>query len=358
MTAFAVVACATRNIGDHIQTRAAAALLPRVDLVAPRDNLAGFRPEGPVKLVCNGWFGTAPHNFVLPAGVDALVLSVHLSERVAPGAEGAGVALGVLLGEVDEMRARLRAAGPVGARDLATLRLLQLLGVPAYFSGCLTLTLERAEGIPASGAIVLCDVPRDVEAHIRRLTRRPVIAVGHEGAPGIEEPAALDAALAEADARLRLYQGAHLVVTSRLHCALPCLALGTPVRLLHPVREPERFDGLADLVHVLPPDPLGSLTADLLEAPGANPTAHLAIAERLRGDVAAFLARAVPARDPLREVAADLAAMRALAQALARRLGASRCEADAAQAALAAIEASTSWRVTAPLRDMADRLLR
>jgi hypothetical protein len=358
MTAFAVVAGATRNIGDHIQTRAAAALLPRVDLVAPRDDLAGFRPEGPVKLLCNGWFGTAPQNFVLPAAVDVFVLSVHLSERVAPGPEGAGVALGALLGDVEPMRERLRRTGPVGARDLPTLRLLERLQVPAYFSGCLTLTLAPIAEVVPSGAIVLCDVPADVEAHIRRITRRPVVAVSHEGSPGIARPGALDAALAEADQRLRLYQGAHLVVTSRLHCALPCLALGTPVRLLHPVREAERFEGLAELVHVLPPAPLGSLTVDLMEAPGPNLTAHLAIAERLRAEVAAFVARPSPARDPQREGALDLAATRGLLLALARRLGACRREADEAKAALASIEASTSWRVTAPLREMADRLRR
>jgi hypothetical protein len=48
---------------------------------------------------------------------------------------------------------------------------------------------------------------------------------------------------------LRRYGSAKLVITSRLHCALPCLALGTPVVLLRPgVEQDPRFHGLRELV--------------------------------------------------------------------------------------------------------------
>ena len=43
---------------------------------------------------------------------------------------------------------------------------------------------------------------------------------------------------------------AQAVITSRLHCALPCLGLETPVLLLldDDIAEQGRFDGLEDLV--------------------------------------------------------------------------------------------------------------
>ena len=48
---------------------------------------------------------------------------------------------------------------------------------------------------------------------------------------------------------LELYAGAKLIITNLLHCAMPCLALGTPVVLLkNDLDNNFRFSGLTDLV--------------------------------------------------------------------------------------------------------------
>ncbi|MEE0901862.1 MAG: hypothetical protein UIB31_04970, partial [Methanobrevibacter sp.] len=47
---------------------------------------------------------------------------------------------------------------------------------------------------------------------------------------------------------LRLYENAGCVITDRLHCALPCLALETPVLLFNSRPKQERFDGLNNLL--------------------------------------------------------------------------------------------------------------
>ena len=51
------------------------------------------------------------------------------------------------------------------------------------------------------------------------------------------------------------YARASLVVTSRIHCALPCLGLETPVVLVEDSRQEEmsscRFGGLRELFHVV-----------------------------------------------------------------------------------------------------------
>jgi hypothetical protein len=47
---------------------------------------------------------------------------------------------------------------------------------------------------------------------------------------------------------LKKYAEARAVVTSRLHCALPCLALGTPVLFIENASDSYRFDGLRDLL--------------------------------------------------------------------------------------------------------------
>jgi hypothetical protein len=52
-----------------------------------------------------------------------------------------------------------------------------------------------------------------------------------------------------AQKRLDEYAQAKLVITSRLHCALPCLAFGTPVIFIHKNLKDPRFDGLLEYLH-------------------------------------------------------------------------------------------------------------
>ena len=45
----------------------------------------------------------------------------------------------------------------------------------------------------------------------------------------------------KAQALLNHYQSAACVITSRLHCALPCLALGTPVFVVDAFKDQTRY---------------------------------------------------------------------------------------------------------------------
>jgi hypothetical protein len=56
--------------------------------------------------------------------------------------------------------------GRVGARDLGTLELLRKAGVESYFSGCLTLTLERPNITRNPDLIVLNDLPPNKADHL------------------------------------------------------------------------------------------------------------------------------------------------------------------------------------------------
>jgi hypothetical protein len=50
---------------------------------------------------------------------------------------------------------------------------------------------------------------------------------------------------------LNTYQSSKLVITSRLHCALPCLALGTPVLLLYDENKEYTKDRLSDYAKIV-----------------------------------------------------------------------------------------------------------
>lgn len=57
-----------------------------------------------------------------------------------------------------------------------------------------------------------------------------------------------------ADSLLKEYARARCVITSRIHCALPCLALGTPVIFINSFEDESnlsRLNGLTDLFHVV-----------------------------------------------------------------------------------------------------------
>ena len=103
----------------------------------------------------------------------------------------------------------------IGARDAITRRRMRMAGIDADVIGCPTLTLDRYDG-PRSGEYAVdCDAPGIRMTHIIK----PM---------NIKEQWSL------ANRYLDIYKKAELVHTSRLHVVLPCLAFGTPVRLVEP----------------------------------------------------------------------------------------------------------------------------
>jgi hypothetical protein len=224
------------NIGDEIQTLAALQYLPddHAGLVA-REWLHNNRWAGPLKLILNGWFLHADGNWPPAPHFDPLIVSFHAVPWKPLVLSGAGL---------DWLRAQA-AIRPIGARDLATLSLLQERDVPAYFSGCLTLTLALEGAAQRGDTIHAVDLDADELAQLVRMTDRPVVQGGH-----IETATTAPwDRLRLAEAKLRSYRDAAAIVTTRLHAALPGIALGTPVLMIVRDAKDSRFSGLLDHVH-------------------------------------------------------------------------------------------------------------
>ncbi len=348
---FAVLTYRTRNLGDHIQSIAARRLLPCVNAMADRDWLNRFVPAAPTRLICNGWFGRNPQGFGFADTVQPLLISMHMSPRTNPGPDGDLTSFAEVLRGVPPLRAELTRFGPVGARDRPTQRLLEEIGVESWFSGCLTLTLERDPGIERRDEIVVCDVPPDVVAYLRAQTKRPVRVVTHVTEAGLDASPAFQ----KAEALLRVYQAAHLVVTTRLHCALPCVAFGTPTIFLMPDFEVERFDGLSDLVRSLPLSSAGTLTAACLEHPRPPDRSHAPMRDALRQRVADFVNAPLAASTHASDLLFPGEAVTAFHVRTAR---AWHDQALEYRASFEALAASNSWRLTAPLRRLKRALSR
>jgi Polysaccharide pyruvyl transferase len=235
----------TGNLGDEIQSIAAKQFLPSVDYWLDREYLHEFclTADDFIPVILNGWFMHHAENWPPSPNIWPLLVSFHISKW-----RGTGVGLcanDVLLKE--PFAKYLQAFGPVGARDYGTLRLLREAGVDSYFSGCLTMTLSRPSELqPRPDLLVLNDVSPEVEAYIRKNTKKEIITTNHGNFVAKDRIRRFG----EAERLIQLYATASCVITSRLHCALPSLALGSPVLLLHDGHDEDRFGaGLEFVFH-------------------------------------------------------------------------------------------------------------
>lgn len=306
MTAFAALSYSeSENIGDEIQSLAAAQFLPRIDRTLDRDHLHLDASGCETALIMNGWF-TIGRRWPPPPAIHPLLVSFYAPPECAH--------------VYDRRHADwFRLHQPVGCRSTAFLRELDAIGIDAYFSGCLTLCLppaveERGDEVcvvdcdpdllrrlvPArvlEGACFLTHIERsDARSLRRRLGRRARRAL-HGHAPRL---AWLLGAryrrqrhrerLARARALLARYARARLVITGRIHCFLPCLALGTPALLLSGPAEAHRFSGLAELGRAY--TARDDRIAIDWDHPEPNADGHRALAARLAATCRAWVARA------------------------------------------------------------------
>ncbi len=291
------------NLGDDIQALAAQRLLPRLDYRIDRErtDLFASRFGEPVHTVMNGWFSHAPDHWPPSAAVHPLVTSFHISR--GPGASGYPRSAAEMFFEGDARRWLERYA-PIGCRDLDTLEQCRAAGLDAFFSGCLTLTLSRPDLPREEDLIVLNDAPLAVINRVMETTSKKIQLTKHyrrnEGDEGRREATARDL--------LRLYARASCVITTRLHCALPCLAFGTPVLLIDAAFDQYRFSGLNDLLlHATEADFLAEGVAFDINAPPAARLEHRPLAKALRDSVEAFTGRGTgdPVAGSLRPTADD-----------------------------------------------------
>jgi len=241
MTKYALFTYSIGNIGDDIQSLAARRFLPQVDYMVNRDYMNDFHPDTDeeIKLIMNGWYSHHPENFppYIPQ-LTPLLLSMYIDEKSKESFSR------------PESRDLLTAYGPGGGRSYDTVQFMdELSGGDSYFSGCLTLTLQAEPNIPKQDFILATDLPNDVFKELEENSDLAILRMGADVCHRYMKPWQR---LKVAQYFLYLYQSARLVVTTRLHATLPCLALGTPVLNIEmPNFEPRRFEGLRELAHHL-----------------------------------------------------------------------------------------------------------
>ena len=285
MTKFALLSyTGTGNLGDEIQSIAAQQFLPRTDLTVDRDRwtVSSSSLGRECKIILNGWFTHNPGGWPPPAFLSPCLVSLHITREQYGPAAAIPPSVALLRGDSLEYLKRYQ---PVGGRDLWTTDLLRRHGVDSYFSGCVTLTLTAANPDEREDYMCAVDLRDELYEALSARVRGRILRLSHRDSSG----GTFEERCARASKLLALYARAKYVVTTRLHCALPCVAFGTPVLLVNAVADQYRFTGLIDLVRNCSAETFKRGLADFnFETPDPNSGAHLALRKALIDRLEAF----------------------------------------------------------------------
>jgi hypothetical protein len=254
----------TENIGDEVQSIAASKFLPKIDYYFDRDNIDATetKPDDTVKIIMNGWYTHHPENWPpTNDSIKPLLISMHIEQDALDGEPAKAFAS-------PKSIAYIKKHGGIGARNIPTKEFLEKHNIPTYFSGCITLTLNKDKTIKKEPYILAVDVPDEVFATMKQNTNRPILRLNTDRKKQLDR----ETKFLLAKMWLYFYQSAHAVVTTRLHTMLPCLALETPVLAISG-RDPKRYEGLIDLVNsVTAEEYVNNPSVFPLETPPSNPS--------------------------------------------------------------------------------------
>ena len=254
---------ATSNIGDYIQSLSAINIyrkivqkfnnieydfekflglvikneVPNFNIIfIKRDNMydiTQYQKFTNIITIMNGWW-MHPYNdkknisFKIPHNIIPVFTSFHIANEklLTP----------IYLNEFKKYQ-------PIGCRDLKTTNKLIKNGIDAYFSGCLTTTIDFYKWKNESNIIFNVDTLVKNKGiyfkHVNPKWKNVDFRIGLHDALYI----------------LKIYSKCKYVNTSRLHCYLPCLAMKIPVNFISPDGDTkkktwgskDRFDGLREL---------------------------------------------------------------------------------------------------------------
>lgn len=275
------------NIGDYIQSLAAKQYLQSDNSVLiDRDSTKYYDGE-PVNLIANGWYAICKGNESFSDKINPLFIAVHINNPE---------------NLTKETLDYLKKYEPIGCRDYTTRNFLMLKGIKAYFSGCLTTTLDikyKAPEAERTDKIIFCDYkinkenPTQIDKKLLKILNKynteDIEYTHHSYDFGLSE----EACFKTAEALLKKYARAKLVITTRIHCALPCLALGTPVILVILGKyDKMRYAGISQFLNIIGYDRHKLLISKITKDKNGlviNSKKYLKYAEKLKATASSFI---------------------------------------------------------------------
>lgn len=216
------------NIGDDIQSYAAMKQLPKVDYFIEREHMNEFIPEDKkkVKTLISGWYIHNRYRFPPSPYIIPFFTSCHFSSL--------DDMYGVTTEYMEDYAAEyMKRYEPIGCRDKVTETLLSNNGIKTYRSHCLTLTIPKIEGVKKEKKIILVDVSEKIKEKVKETYDGEIKEITHSLDKNKNSKLSYEKRMNNVENLLKEYQGAEMVITTRLHCALPNLALEVPVLLIY-----------------------------------------------------------------------------------------------------------------------------
>ena len=279
----------TTNLGNEIQSIAARRFLPKIDYYIDHEKLNLFQNEEHVKMIMNGWYLDCLKSWPPSKDINPLLISMHFTLS-------ANDTRNIISSQ--ESRDFFSSFGPVGCRDISTLNLMNELNIEAYYSGDLTLTL-KGKNIKNENKYIVVNLhnPKKTIKFLKTKTDIPIYNIQQESIWSYEkkylEKTPIKYSLTSfynanekffvAENLLKIYENAYCIITDRVHCALPCLALKTPVLFINSAKfAPERFEGFDKiLLQSSFEEYMENYNIFDVENPPKNPNNYLKIREKL-----------------------------------------------------------------------------
>lgn len=298
-----------KNIGDYIQSLVAEVFFDSIDVLVEREKLSEYKPSQKTLLLMNAWYMWQPENWPPSDGIIPHLTSIHLNFSAKKKMlEGAGYDY-------------FKKYEPIGCRDLLTLDAFKEKGIDAYFSGCLTLALgEKYKTNNRTGKVYFIDPYYECISGNRKISLKNILTPFFYGVLNYKKIKPLysvfkyhtklsflepylsriekflhisafyriyskrfdnevlynaiykthiisqkefkseDEKLEYARELLKKYSSAKLVVTSRIHAALPAIGMDTPTIFVTSDflnnskdlgRNGGRFEGLIEFFNIL-----------------------------------------------------------------------------------------------------------
>ena len=275
----------TDNIGDDIQTYAAKKFLPNVDFYIDREKLDSFcgdKDNQQVAVIMNGWYMYNKFNWPPSPYINPLLIAMHISKS-----DYYGIGTKFLDGLGGNYLKRYQ---PIGARDRATQKILENKGIKSFISGCLTLTIEKFDDVKKTSVVYLVDIDEDVQRKLQNYYPNEKFEIITHFVDYMNNSISYDERMLRVETLLKKYQGAKCVITSRLHCALPCLALEVPVLLIYQDQFKDRMESFLKFINVATPQEIESNQFDFdIENPPTNSQDYLSVRDSIESKCLEFV---------------------------------------------------------------------
>ena len=249
------------NIGDGIQSLAVKNFkkiyFPETsEIILDRENISTYEGD-PILLIMQGYF-THTKYFLPRAPITPIWVGTHFNLFAK-----------TFLKEFVQNYPDYFNGVNVGCRDISTRDFLESIGVKSYLSRCLTLTFPLRKK-QMDERVFIVDVPSKLHKYIPEKIRRNAI-INKQRAVPYKTYSSFEKRLEISQQTLDLYRdNASLVITTALHCASPCLAMGIPVIFIDVGKESARFSSLDNIIPIYSKEDLENKRIDFNNVPIPN----------------------------------------------------------------------------------------